>query len=533
MTRKLAAAAGVFLSSMALLLLGMDRNAFGILDEGVIVYGAERLLGGEMQYRDFWSVYSPGQFWVVAALFKLFGASLLVERAWDVVVRACIALLSYLIAARLASPALAVIAWLISLGWLRVVGFYGYPLLPATLFALLAALLFIRFALDPGKKAMLVLCGIATALAAGFRHDVGFYVFSCVAVSLIVLWVTTRSLDLGPSLARLLSGVLVAGLPIALYLLLNVPFQDLWSQLIVFPATVYPSVRSIPYPSALDYVFTLVDVAAGVGRSNAVSDLFYLLPFFFPFMALAAAMFVLARTWRGGDAQGFERGRWIALLLLAALALTLFLASLVRPHQVHLIHVVVISVVVAVVVLGPSRALLPKPAVVLVGLVLVAMAVHPLAQTVKEIARGTLARPGGDAGPPRAGGLRIPGDQAMAIQYVRERVPKTERIFVGNGRHDIALISDVMFYFLAERGSATKFHELHPGLTTTAEVQRRIVDDLIAKRVNYVVMYTGADYVREPNKSAQSTGVWILDEFLSHTYFEEARFGRYIVRRKR
>ena len=43
-------------------------------DEGVIVYGATRVLQGQVPYRDFWTMYSPGQFYILAAAFKLFGA---------------------------------------------------------------------------------------------------------------------------------------------------------------------------------------------------------------------------------------------------------------------------------------------------------------------------------------------------------------------------------------------------------------------------------------------------------------------------
>jgi hypothetical protein len=49
-------------------------------DEGVLLSGAHRLLAGELPYRDFWTIYGPGQFAVVAALFGLAGESLWVSR---------------------------------------------------------------------------------------------------------------------------------------------------------------------------------------------------------------------------------------------------------------------------------------------------------------------------------------------------------------------------------------------------------------------------------------------------------------------
>src|SRR6185312_9484979 len=42
-------------------------------DEGIVLQGAERILRGEVPYRDFFSFYTPGSFYLVAGLFKIFG----------------------------------------------------------------------------------------------------------------------------------------------------------------------------------------------------------------------------------------------------------------------------------------------------------------------------------------------------------------------------------------------------------------------------------------------------------------------------
>ena len=530
MQRGLPAAAGVFLASLSLLLLGMERTALIVYDEGVIAYGAVRLLAGELPYRDFWTVYGPGQFWAVAGLFKIFGASLLVERVWDALVRAGIALVGYLIAARLASRTLAVLAWLIILGWLWATGHHGYPLLPAALLVMLGALLFTGFALEPGRPRRLVLAGIAVGAAAVFRHDVGFYAFLSIALSLAVFRLRGAPIALGRSLALFTAGVLAAGLPAAAYLLISTPFAELWSQLIVFPATVYAGVRSLPYPSALDYLFMLTDLLLGGWSASAAARVFSMLAFFFPCAVLALAALSLAKTWPGSAAQS-GRGPWISLFALTVLASLLFLASLVRPDEVHLAHVIVLSLVIAAPALGRPQAGLHRVAVVLVAIGLGAMAAHPLLKALERMSPDRSARWTVEAAAlPRASGLRIWRDQALAIDYVRSRVAPEEKIFVGNGRHDMSLISDVLFYFLAERGAASKFHELHPGLSTTAEVQKRIVADLAT--VNYIVMYTGELNTREPNLSSRSSGVEILDRYLLQNYREEVIFGRYHVWRR-
>src|SRR6266700_2472172 len=49
-------------------------------DEGIVLRGAERILAGEVPYRDFFSFYTPGSFYLVAFLFRVFGDSFAVAR---------------------------------------------------------------------------------------------------------------------------------------------------------------------------------------------------------------------------------------------------------------------------------------------------------------------------------------------------------------------------------------------------------------------------------------------------------------------
>ena len=89
-----------------------------------------------------------------------------------------------------------------------------------------------------------------------------------------------------------------------------------------------------------------------------------------------------------------------------------------------------------------------------------------------------------------------------------------------------------MFYFLAERHSATKYHELHPGLATTEEVQLEIIDELKRKNVKFIVLWSGAENVTEPNESSVSSGVTLLDDFIRTNYAPVMYFGPYKILQK-
>jgi hypothetical protein len=116
-----------------------------------------------------------------------------------------------------------------------------------------------------------------------------------------------------------------------------------------------------------------------------------------------------------------------------------------------------------------------------------------------------------------------------AIKIVRANTKPDELIFVGNSRHDRIFINDVMFYFLCERHSATKYHELHPGLANTRKVQLEIIDELKRNNVKIIVLWNGAENVVEPNESSVSTGVNDLDDFIRLNYATIMYLGPYRI----
>src|SRR5205814_932007 len=74
-------------------------------DEGIILQGAQRILRGEVLYRDFFSFFTPGSYYLFAFLFKLFGSSILVARTALVFLGAAYSVTTYLLARRVCSRA--------------------------------------------------------------------------------------------------------------------------------------------------------------------------------------------------------------------------------------------------------------------------------------------------------------------------------------------------------------------------------------------------------------------------------------------
>ena len=72
-------------------------------DEGIILQGAQRIVTGQVLYRDFFAFYAPGSYYSTALLFRIFGSSLIVARAALVLTGGIFSVLTYLLARRVCS----------------------------------------------------------------------------------------------------------------------------------------------------------------------------------------------------------------------------------------------------------------------------------------------------------------------------------------------------------------------------------------------------------------------------------------------
>jgi len=79
-------------------------------DEGIVLQGARRILRGEVLYHDFFSFFTPGSYYFLAVLFKIFGNSFLVGRVALVVFGGIYSAVTYLLARRVCSRGSAMFA---------------------------------------------------------------------------------------------------------------------------------------------------------------------------------------------------------------------------------------------------------------------------------------------------------------------------------------------------------------------------------------------------------------------------------------
>src|SRR6266481_734639 len=338
------------------------QRRLGVYDESLELYCAEHVLKGQVPYRDFWTMYGPAQFYVLAAFFKLLGISVWVGRLYDAMVRAGLACVCFALTNRLASRGYAASAFAIVLVWISCIDnpVYTFPVFPALLCSLLSVLFLYRYLNDPSAVRPLFLAGLLAGITATFRHDSGFYVCFAEITALVLLQSDRKRESLSrktspPEFLHMVAiyafGILIIVLPVLLLLLWKVPLHDLFYDLFYVPGKIYPRVRNLPFPN----LRTLPQLAHPL-RSDDRFGAEQLIVYFPILVFLTCAAYVLSK--RRSKSPLFDnvaqRFLFTVLLLLDAV---LFVKGWVRVSGIQMMQSIVVAVVLLAVMMYQIRSL--------------------------------------------------------------------------------------------------------------------------------------------------------------------------------
>lgn len=519
------------------------RRSLNGYDEGIVLVGALRVLAGDVIHRDFYANYGPAQFYVLSGLFSLIAPAVLVERGWDIAIRAGTTVLCYLLAARLANRPLAGRVYIGSLIWLAALGFYGYTVFPALFFTLLS--IYLLLPLYEGRIAIvgILSAGIAAGLVTLFRYDVGF------AVGTAELFVTAAFLLLQPAVpsrdrrrrsARFIlvyaAGFATPTIPVALTYAMLGMIGDFWFDIVYFPMKYYVAMRSLPLPAI---------------HLGSLSGIFDASVYFPVVISIMAALSLLRPNRRVGEAASSvllawrHHRSWVVLQLLA-ITIIFFLKGVVRVSPIQEAMAIILSLVLVVAIAGPQLARRENAGAIAGASLLVAacFTAAPLVMTISQTAANLRwmlgpAEQTASAGPNGSGYGSCyppPGLERLAclesnpatldaVRYVEAITQPDDYLFVGAGRHDKIFANDISFYFLAKRRPTTKWHQFDPGLQNSVAVQTEMVAELKTKKPPVIVLDSEFDSVMEPNASSQSSNVVVLDRFIRANYRVIKRFG--------
>ncbi len=521
--------------------LFLSTRGLNCYDEGLTVYGASQILAGKLIYKDIWSTYAPGQYYLLALTFKIFGQSIIVERVLSSLVNSTLIFCVYLLAYKLLRDATALFSWFFALCLFSKYPLYGSAVPTAFLLCLLSCLCIARF-LETEEEKWLLLSGILIGLTVFFRHDFGVYLFlsECVMVMFLAyknqtIVGQTLSLKFWKGLKTcvfLLPGLFVVLGPIVLYLLIKVPLEILFEDLVWFPFTIYSKVMYVQWSFFPDITLLAKDASRFWRHMHIILPVNFMLVVF-----VLLCVHLMLKFWRK---LKFVTDEWFALLLLI-MAIAFFNYSRVRSDIYHMIPQILLAIIVLpwlCRVFSQNRhlrfyAFFGVFAVILTAVAFVAFTPMFVRYTGSKFGISQVKNKYTKLEIERARHIEIKSTWAKSLQQavasVKDATAPEDRIFVGTTRHDKTWANEPMFYFLTERHNATIFNDTHAGLVTTAPIQKIIIEDLLRHQVSCIVLTStfGGDDIADI--SSGGDGVILLDSFIKSNYDVMQSFGNYII----
>ena len=519
----------LFLATYSLL-LATSASTIGVYDESLILTGALRVLHGEIPSRDFYVMYGPAPYFILAWVFHWFGTNLLVARVYDNLVTAAIVPLVWLSMSHARSRWLAMSCILAVLALLILYRVHLYPLTASIVIVLAASLVMVKgfsqrwTAFEYLSLALLIACLML------FRYDlavIAIPAFGLPLVALAYLQMREGLLDRTQAVGIVLrnSGVLfvvmigVLGVLWATGILM--PVLD---DLVTYNTTNYVKMRRLPFPS----VGSLI-------RSRYHFTYFIAVYFALAAAAIAVTTVLLARRQRDRAVPFSSDPRIVSLVVFACAALSFYAKGLVRTSPVHLLLANVPAVIAAFLSADTLIQLFPAGRFgilrrALIGALVAATALcFSYALRMSHLTAPIYRQYGLLSIPSDLPALRVFGagsDEIRASEYLVAHTGPSDRVLSATGRHDKVFVNDCSIYFVAQRLPCTRWHSYDPGVQTTTAVQEDIIRNIAANRVKFILRNRSWDEVEEQNSSRFSSGVLLLDSYINKQFRKVAEFGQ-------
>ncbi len=476
-------------------------------DEGLILAGAERIQNGQIPFNEFWTIYPPGQTYLLAFLFDTFGSSLITARVYDLIIKALLAVSAFFVVLKITiQKQIALLSWIMSIAWLVGSSNSLYTIFPSILLIFIGVI-FLLFHFDKEDYLSLIFCGISLTLSALFRHDLATY--GAVPILLVLTLKTLQQKPLNWTyILCYLASFLILGLPILVFIWVKIDIKEIIQQLIILPIEIMPNFRSTPYPDL-----------------SITNKLFY----FFPFVAICGFIFTTTKIIKAKEIKIQYYGIWVVSLI----GICFLNQVLARSDVAHLTPLALINMMLVPVIffLGYKQLKGHLRFLCLLFFSLFVIYILRIPVTWKDQYQiDEFIEYNGKPIVARAGRIALPDQLEQTIHFIQNHTKSNEEIYVGVKNHDQFIVNKPIIYYLSNRGYPTKFHQLDPGVTNTTAAQEQIVKDLESSAVTKIVLTTS--YWYEENYTKYDLNINIVDEYIRKNYQFEKNFGDYEIWKK-
>lgn len=490
----------------------------GLIDEGHLANAARRIAGGEVLYRDVYSVYPPASFYLVSMLFEIFGTSLSVVRLFHVVLTVGLAGVVYLFGRTFVSRAWACGAGLLvaMTGWEAIVERLAYGYLYSFFPFVALALLFRMFetetetAKEKATQTRQLLCvGVFVGLTLLFR----LVPFAGVSLAIAVVLLLRQGRGAFRSLAVVAIGATGVLLPCFVWFADSSALGDL------FRAVFWTSYAQYLGGGEFNLPFPPLSIWPE-GMSRADWRMWWIawefrIPILVYAIVLAEAGWRIVRTPRPVEIGVLAR------LAVAIFGSILFFRATGRSDYYHLAPVLAPAYLLGMDLLSRSERWVPVKGrsifggCVVASVILGSVLLHEVdlagSQALNADGRVEIASTG--AWVPEAGGLDD------LVREIQARASEEESIVV--------LPWYPIVYFLAERANPTRFDWLFPGYLEDAEATRAFITQIDESEAKLVVYDpTPIDGRRDRSLAGFAPEI---DDFLRRRFSVAGRVGRFFL----
>jgi len=495
-----------------------------IYDEAIPLVGSELVNNGGNLYQDFWTIYSPGQFYLMSFFRNLGLESVFAFRIISFLISIGICSILYLFARKFFTRFSSSLIFFMPALLLSNANFFSRSILSSLLLAFLSVFVLFAYLKEPKTKFLLVAGGLM-GLTAVFRHDMGGYLFGMEFQAIFFASLShTFAKDL-PTKQKIIYGLknafiftsgLLFVLPIALYFIATIPFDLLWDNLIKIPITTFREFRNLSFPN---FSHLLSDFSISTKIRMTWETIAFFLPLITYFLTILSIV-IRVKTKRlvlNGTQFWYE-------MTLFNLGINLYNQAMVRSDFEHAIPTFIVSVLLAFIFIKEFVPIRFRYIAMLIYTFFVMSL--PVSYKIKQI-RETYSTIDIENNRAKMLSMKLIDGQTynQVLNYIMNNTTEEEYIYSGVEDHDDFLLNDVMLYFLTKRKCPNKYYELHPGITTQETVQSEILNSLIEKNVRLIILLSSSsngEYEIKENKN-------ILDNYIDKNYKLEKTINQYNI----
>lgn len=517
--------------ALTVLFLVTSKYWIGEYDEGLILTGAFRILNGEIPSRDFYVIYGPGQFYILAGLFKIFGVNLLTARIYDSAVNSCIVIISFLLLKRNYPR------WYSLCGSICVVAVLVryqldlYPINPVLMITLATAVSLISL-LSKGSSALsYISVSIGIALILLFRYDVSIMVFAAIGVPIILVKIINfhvfKEHPLEQVWQTILIFIVLTIMPAISVILLTKAgiFMPALQDLLTYNSKNYVEMRSLPFPG----VETL--------KNSPIEFIFIYFPVF---VSIFPILIIVFSSISSNKLRTEKRTQQlIQIIVFSSLTYFLFVKGWVRTSGSHMMLSNINAMLLLFMCAYEIGYFLTFDKPTVKPVVKSGSGIHVGVWWLSLTLFICMLKLDYESNPiyrhynelefhkdfPSLSFFMASPNQLKTALYITNNTEINERIYSATGRHDKIFVNDASIYFITKRMPASRWHHYDPGVQNSEKVQREIINDLEKNGVSLILKDMTWDNMKEPNKSAESSNVFTLDQYFEKYFHEVISYG--------